>query len=59
VVRPAEVEATARGIAWLAAGCPAAWTHASRSERFAPRSNPDLQVRYRQFIDVLTQALAA
>jgi glycerol kinase len=58
VLRPGEVEATARGIAWLAAGGSPGWEPAGPVACFAPRDNPALQARYRRFITLLTGALS-
>ena len=48
VIRTNQPEATARGIAWLAAGKPANWIR-SREERFSPHDDSLLQRRYRAF----------
>jgi glycerol kinase len=53
VYRPAEVEATARGIAWLAAARPAHWPKPGRGEFFRPLSNPGLDKRYGIFRRIL------
>lgn len=55
VRRPAQVEATARGIAWQAAGGPRDWLITDSEVTFPPRSNSGLHARYRQFIDTLKQ----
>jgi glycerol kinase len=55
VRRPAEVEATARGIAWQAASCPQDWPETGNVERYQPRPNPSLQNRYCEFIRILKQ----
>ena len=57
VERPEEVEATARGIAWLAAGGPADWAEAAAT-RFQPQADASLQRRYTQFMTELSQRLA-
>jgi glycerol kinase len=57
VRRPVQVEATARGIAWQAAGGPPNWPVTSRGKTFQPHSNDGLHARYRQFIDTLKQQL--
>jgi len=46
VERPALVEATARGIAWLAAGKPAAWQPVPVERVFTPLATPALDARY-------------
>lgn len=53
VYRPAETEATARGIAWLAAGCPSHWPKPGRGRVFRPQANQRLLERYRKFRQVL------
>lgn len=53
VYRPVETEATARGIAWLAAGQPAHWPKPGRGRLFRPQPNPALLARYWQFIEAL------
>ncbi len=49
VYRPAETEATVRGIAWLALARPTRWPKPGRGKRFQPRSNAGLRERYRKF----------
>lgn len=49
VYRPAETEATARGTAWLAAGCPSHWPEVSPGTSFVPQPNPALAGRYARF----------
>ncbi|HZD25346.1 MAG TPA: FGGY-family carbohydrate kinase, partial [Alphaproteobacteria bacterium] len=49
VYRPAETEATARGMAWLAAGRPAHWPELEPGTTFAPQPNPGLAARYQRF----------
>lgn len=56
VTRPAAVEATARGIAWLAAGGPAGWDRPADPARFAPRPVPGLRARYRRLLQLLDSA---
>lgn len=51
VQRPVQVEATARGIAWQAAGCPAGWPASSTT--FTPLPDVQLQARYLAFLEVL------
>ena len=53
VHRPEQVEATARGIAWQAAGCPEDWPVTSAGETFKPDSDPALHERYTRFLEVL------
>jgi glycerol kinase len=57
VRRPVQVEATARGIAWQAAGGPPDWPVTGNGETFQPHSNSGLHARYRKFIDTLKQQL--
>ncbi len=54
VYRPVETEATARGIAWLAAGSPSHWPKPGRDRVFTPRLNESLVARYRRFYQILT-----
>ena len=49
VYRPAETEATARGIAWLASGALQNWPKPGRGRRFKPQANNSLTARYRNF----------
>jgi glycerol kinase len=53
VYRPAESEASARGIAWLACGSPSQWPKPGRGRRFCPRFQTGLQRRYRIFRNAL------
>ena len=53
VYRPAETEATARGIAWLAAGRPCRWIKPGRGRVFRPQENHGLLERYQRFRQVL------
>jgi glycerol kinase len=55
VERPMQVEATARGIAWQAAGCPDDWSTMDTGKLFTPKKDKPLAVRYTQFIEHLTQ----
>ncbi len=57
VLRSPDNEASARGVAWLAAGRPAEWGEAATADRFVPRRAPALQARYRGFRDYLQQRL--
>jgi glycerol kinase len=47
------VEATLRGIAWLAAGAPAGWAPVERQHRFLPQEDPQLRQRYARFREAL------
>ena len=53
VQRPEQHEATARGIAWLAAGGPAGWSRGGEGHTFLPGKDRYLQARYRRFIEAL------
>lgn len=57
--RPAETEATARGLAWLLAGKPRDWPAAGPAKRFDPQPAPGLAGRYRRWQDLMAEALAA
>jgi glycerol kinase len=51
VERPAAVEATARGVAYLAAGKPASWHSVPIERRFMPCDAPPLASRYARWRD--------
>ncbi len=51
VIRPAETEATARGIAWLASGCPEDWKKPGPEKTFHPQPNPSLADRCDMFLN--------
>jgi glycerol kinase len=53
VQRPPQVEATARGIAWQAAGGPADWVASGPVASFTPCANPGLRARYERFVAVI------
>lgn len=53
VQRPPQMEATARGVAWLAAGCPSDWPASGAGSTFEPVENPGLRERYERFIEIL------
>ena len=57
VHRPVQAEATARGVAWQAAGGPADWPPGGAGETFTPNENTRLQSRYVRFIEVLSNSL--
>ncbi|HFD79121.1 MAG TPA: hypothetical protein ENK05_01850 [Gammaproteobacteria bacterium] len=57
VERGDEREASARGIAWLAAGRPDGWEENTVFERFLPHPDTSLQARYRRFLDLLQHRL--
>jgi len=58
VLRPAECEATARGIAALSLGLPSQWSHTAMS-RFTPKINPALGERYQKWSSAMNAALEA
>jgi len=58
VYRPLEREATARGTAYLVAGCPEAWPETEPGVWFNPQSNPALQARYHHWHKALLDALS-
>jgi glycerol kinase len=53
VQRQEQTEATARGIAWLAAGGPAGWSSDGEEQTFTPENDEKLLGRYQRFIEVL------
>ena len=55
VYRPVQVEATARGIAWQAAGCPTDWPPTGEGTIFTPRADPQLKERYTRFVEILNK----
>jgi glycerol kinase len=57
VYRPGQVEATARGIAWQAAGCPEDWPASGPGETFEPVEDAALVARYSEFIELLESSL--
>ena len=57
IERPAQVEGTARGIAWQAAGCPDEWPATGTSKLFTPDKNDSLSGRYTVFIELLKKRL--
>jgi glycerol kinase len=56
VYRREDPEASARGIAYLAAGRPARWNTASREEVFTPAPDEALRRRYRRWLDLMQEA---
>jgi glycerol kinase len=59
VERPAAVEATARGVAYLAAGKPASWHNVPVEQTFAPSAAPTLSARFARWRDEMTSRGAA
>jgi glycerol kinase len=57
VERPPQLEATAKGIAWLAAGRPSGWAVPGTIARFEPRANPGLRERFLAFREVFRAIL--
>jgi glycerol kinase len=55
VERPALVEATARGVAWLAAGKPAAWQPVPVEQVFKPSAAPALETRHARWRAAMAQ----
>lgn len=58
VYRPAETEATARGIAWLAAGRPIPWPKPGKGRHFKPNRVEGLIKRYQEFLGLIDSALS-
>lgn len=58
VYRPLEQEATARGLAYLLAGNPQAWSQAASGVWFHPEDNPALKARYLRWRAALAAAIA-
>jgi len=56
VHRRDDPEASARGIAWLAAGRPAGWNTGAHEEVFPPADDPALGGRYRRWLDLMQAA---
>jgi glycerol kinase len=56
VHRREDPEASARGIAYLAAGRPALWNTAAQEEVFAPEPDAALRARYRRWLDLMQGA---
>ena len=59
VERPARLEATARGVAWLAAGKPAAWQPVPVEQVFTPFAAPALEARHARWRAAMAQRGAA
>ena len=55
VERPALVEATARGVAWLAAGKPARWQPVPVEQVFMPFATPALEARHARWRSAMAQ----
>jgi glycerol kinase len=57
--RPRVFEATARGTAFLLAGCPATWPEPELGIWFKPHANPELRARYGRWKLAMQQAIVA
>lgn len=57
VYRPAECEATARGLAYLLAECPHHWPEQQAGEWFDPRNNSALQQRFTVWLEGMLQRM--
>ena len=57
VIREKQTEATAMGLAFLAAGSPPSWNPASEEQRFAPGNDNILQSRFNQWESAMNGAL--
>ncbi len=55
--RPVEHEATARGLAWQVAGCPAEWPEQEFGRWFRPAEDPALSARYARWGREMTTAV--
>ena len=55
--RPEFTEATARGLAWLVAGRPAAWRAGEGERPFEPHADAALERRFRRWQRAMEQAL--
>lgn len=55
LTRTGDVEASARGMAWLAAGRPPEWPDSMESHRFSPRHRPELSDRFEAFLAMLAK----
>ncbi|MGP1678608.1 MAG: FGGY family carbohydrate kinase [Burkholderiales bacterium] len=56
VHRREDLEATARGIGYLAAGRPASWNHAAVEQVFAPDEDAGIRARYRRWRALMAEA---
>jgi glycerol kinase len=59
VTRSQQQEASARGIAWLAAGRPADWARTDDVQLFAPQPDSALAGRYGKFVEHLLRRIEA
>ncbi len=56
VIRRDDPEASARGIAYLAAGRPAGWSRGATEDRFEPARDERLTARYRRWRELMKEA---
>ena len=56
VHRREDLEATARGIGYLAAGRPVSWNHAGAEQVFAPGEDAEIRARYRRWRALMAEA---
>jgi glycerol kinase len=59
VIRPVQLETTARGIAWLAAGGPDTWAPAGEAAHFEPQSDKPLRQRYHLFLEAIRDSIGS
>ncbi len=57
VQRPEQLEATARGIAWLGSGGPEEWSRGGEGHTFVPGEDEELQGRYQRLITALKSSV--
>jgi len=57
VYRPVELEATARGTAFLLAGFPGRWPEQAPGTWLKPSANPALRKRYKGWRDEMSRAI--
>jgi glycerol kinase len=57
VHRPPDHEATALGVAYLAAGCPLHWAKPGRGTQFLPAPNDELRRRFNRWKSVMDKAV--
>lgn len=59
LLRHRDPEATARGLAWLAADMPQGWPQETEGTTFTPKHDLNLRGRYLQFLELVDQEVAA
>lgn len=57
VARPDQIEATARGLAYLLANCPAQWNEGGAADILKPNRNLPLSSRYQQWLNEMNKAI--